>query len=140
MYVREHLYIVHTYIRTCTPLAQTRQLIEELTELPVMVELSSDFLDRHTPIFRDDVCFFISQSGETADTLNALRLVSFACFTQLCLYLVLSYLCLVHVCCCLVYVWCCLIYVLFMYVCCCLVHVWCCLVYVWCCLVLSCSV
>ena len=24
-------------------------------------------------IFRDDVCFFISQSGETADTLNALR-------------------------------------------------------------------
>ncbi|XP_071488175.1 glutamine--fructose-6-phosphate aminotransferase [isomerizing] 2-like isoform X1 [Diadema antillarum] len=51
----------------------TRQLIEELTELPVVVELSSDFLDRHTPIFRDDVAFFISQSGETADTLNALR-------------------------------------------------------------------
>lgn len=54
-------------------LLQTRQLVEELTELPVMVELSSDFLDRETPIFRDDVCFFISQSGETADTLNALR-------------------------------------------------------------------
>ncbi|XP_012938214.1 glutamine--fructose-6-phosphate aminotransferase [isomerizing] 2 isoform X3 [Aplysia californica] len=51
----------------------TRQLLEELTELPVMVELASDFLDRSTPIFRDDVCFFISQSGETADTLNALR-------------------------------------------------------------------
>lgn len=51
----------------------TRQLIEELTELPVMVELASDFLDRQTPIFRDDVCFFISQSGETADTLMALR-------------------------------------------------------------------
>eukprot|EP00112_Aurelia_sp_Birch-Aquarium-sp1_P014897 Seg325.2 transcript_id=Seg325.2/GoldUCD/mRNA.D3Y31 product="Glutamine-fructose-6-phosphate aminotransferase" pseudo=true protein_id=Seg325.2/GoldUCD/D3Y31 len=51
----------------------TRQLIEELTELPVMVELASDFLDRNTPIFRDDVCFFISQSGETADTLQALR-------------------------------------------------------------------
>ncbi|XP_041485280.1 glutamine--fructose-6-phosphate aminotransferase [isomerizing] 2-like isoform X3 [Lytechinus variegatus] len=51
----------------------TRQLIEELTELPVVVELSSDFLDRHTPVFRDDVAFFISQSGETADTLNALR-------------------------------------------------------------------
>jgi glucosamine 6-phosphate synthetase-like amidotransferase/phosphosugar isomerase protein len=28
---------------------------------------------RKTPIFRDDVCFFISQSGETADTLLALR-------------------------------------------------------------------
>lgn len=51
----------------------TRQLLEELTELPVMVELASDFLDRNTPIFRDDVCFFVSQSGETADTILALR-------------------------------------------------------------------
>uniref|UniRef100_A0A669CZ55 glutamine--fructose-6-phosphate transaminase (isomerizing) n=1 Tax=Oreochromis niloticus TaxID=8128 RepID=A0A669CZ55_ORENI len=51
----------------------TRQILEELTELPVMVELASDFLDRITPVFRDDVCFFISQSGETADTLMALR-------------------------------------------------------------------
>lgn len=50
-----------------------RQVMEELTELPVILELASDFLDRETPIFRDDVCFFISQSGETADTLNALR-------------------------------------------------------------------
>lgn len=41
----------------------TRQLLEELTELPVMVELASDFLDRNTPVFRDDVCFFLSQSG-----------------------------------------------------------------------------
>ena len=47
--------------------------MEEFTELPVVLELASDFLDRETPIFRDDVCFFISQSGETADTLNALR-------------------------------------------------------------------
>merc|ERR1712106_25814 len=51
----------------------TRQLLEELTELPVMIDLASDFLDRSAPIFRDDVCFFISQSGETADTLGALR-------------------------------------------------------------------
>uniref|UniRef100_A0A672LFK8 glutamine--fructose-6-phosphate transaminase (isomerizing) n=1 Tax=Sinocyclocheilus grahami TaxID=75366 RepID=A0A672LFK8_SINGR len=51
----------------------TRQILEELTELPVMIELASDFLDRITPVFRDDVCFFISQSGETADTLMALR-------------------------------------------------------------------
>uniref|UniRef100_A0A3P9IIR2 glutamine--fructose-6-phosphate transaminase (isomerizing) n=1 Tax=Oryzias latipes TaxID=8090 RepID=A0A3P9IIR2_ORYLA len=48
-------------------------VLEELTELPVMVELASDFLDRNTPVFRDDVCFFISQSGETADSLMALR-------------------------------------------------------------------
>lgn len=51
----------------------TRQLLEELSELPVMVELASDFLDRNTPVFRDDVCMFISQSGETADTILALR-------------------------------------------------------------------
>ncbi len=51
----------------------TRQILEELTELPVVVDLASDFLDRRTPIFRDDVCFFVSQSGETIDTLNALR-------------------------------------------------------------------
>merc|ERR1712179_655253 len=51
----------------------SRALLEEMTELPVMLDLASDFLDRNCPIFRDDVCFFISQSGETADTLNALR-------------------------------------------------------------------
>ena len=28
-----------------------------------MVELASDFLDREVPIFRDDVCLFVSQSG-----------------------------------------------------------------------------
>ena len=50
-----------------------RQVLEELSELPVVLELASDFLDRETPIFRDDVCIFISQSGETADTLMALR-------------------------------------------------------------------
>ncbi|KZV85143.1 isomerising glucosamine-fructose-6-phosphate aminotransferase [Exidia glandulosa HHB12029] len=51
----------------------TRAIFEELTEIPVGVELASDFLDRKTPIFRDDVCVFISQSGETADTILALR-------------------------------------------------------------------
>ena len=35
--------------------------------------MASDFLDRKTPIFRDDVCIFVSQSGETADTILALR-------------------------------------------------------------------
>ncbi|KAL5248294.1 hypothetical protein ACHWQZ_G017472 [Mnemiopsis leidyi] len=51
----------------------TRQLLEELSDVPVVIELGSDFLDRRCPVFRDDVCIFISQSGETADTLNALR-------------------------------------------------------------------
>ena len=30
----------------------SRALLEELTELPVMLDLASDFLDRSTPIFR----------------------------------------------------------------------------------------
>ncbi|XP_064595081.1 glutamine--fructose-6-phosphate aminotransferase [isomerizing] 1-like isoform X1 [Liolophura sinensis] len=51
----------------------SRQLMEEMTELPVVVEMASNFLDRSVPVFRDDVCFFLSQSGETADTLLALR-------------------------------------------------------------------
>lgn len=50
-----------------------RQVMEELSELPVSIELASDFLDRATPLFRSDVCIFVSQSGETADTLEALR-------------------------------------------------------------------
>ena len=50
-----------------------RQLMEELTELPVTLELASDVLDRRCPFFRDDTCVFISQSGETADTLKAMQ-------------------------------------------------------------------
>ena len=42
---------------------QTHALIEELTEIPCSCELASDFLDRKMPIFRDDVCIFVSQSG-----------------------------------------------------------------------------
>jgi glucosamine--fructose-6-phosphate aminotransferase (isomerizing) len=51
----------------------TRAIFEELTEIPASIELASDFLDRKTPIFRDDVCVFVSQSGETADTILAMR-------------------------------------------------------------------
>jgi len=50
----------------------TRQVLEELTEFAVMVDQASDFLDRGTPVFRDDVCFFLSQSGEHEDILQAL--------------------------------------------------------------------
>lgn len=50
-----------------------RSIFEELTEIPVSVELASDFLDRRSPVFRDDTCVFVSQSGETADTINALQ-------------------------------------------------------------------
>ncbi|KAK7208344.1 hypothetical protein BZA70DRAFT_273499 [Myxozyma melibiosi] len=51
----------------------TRAIFEELTEIPIAVELASDFLDRKSPVFRDDTCIFVSQSGETADTMLALQ-------------------------------------------------------------------
>ncbi|CAK9439193.1 uncharacterized protein LODBEIA_P34170 [Lodderomyces beijingensis] len=51
----------------------TRSIFEELTEIPVSVELASDFLDRRSPVFRDDTCVFVSQSGETADSILALQ-------------------------------------------------------------------
>ncbi|KAG2237805.1 glutamine-fructose-6-phosphate transaminase [Thamnidium elegans] len=51
----------------------TRSLFEELNQIGTQAELASDFLDRGSPIFRDDVCVFVSQSGETADTILAMR-------------------------------------------------------------------
>ena len=50
-----------------------RGAFEELVDIPIAVELASDFLDRQAPVFRDDTCVFVSQSGETADSLMALR-------------------------------------------------------------------
>ena len=62
----------------------TRALLQELTQLPVMLEMASELLDCDTPVFRDDVCIFISQSGETADTLNALRVCKGILFLENC--------------------------------------------------------
>lgn len=50
-----------------------RSLFEELLETPVSVEIASDFLDRSPPVMRSDCVFFVSQSGETADSTVALR-------------------------------------------------------------------
>eukprot|EP01114_Cavostelium_apophysatum_P022893 TRINITY_DN843_c0_g1_i1.p1 TRINITY_DN843_c0_g1~~TRINITY_DN843_c0_g1_i1.p1 ORF type:complete len:672 (-),score=211.12 TRINITY_DN843_c0_g1_i1:569-2584(-) len=48
-----------------------RHLIEELTGLAVNLELATDFLDRMPSVERNDVCVFISQSGETKDVVKA---------------------------------------------------------------------
>ncbi len=48
-------------------------LIEELARIPVEVEYASEFRYRNPIIYRDDVVIAISQSGETADTLAAVR-------------------------------------------------------------------
>eukprot|EP01118_Nematostelium_gracile_P002218 TRINITY_DN12451_c0_g1_i1.p1 TRINITY_DN12451_c0_g1~~TRINITY_DN12451_c0_g1_i1.p1 ORF type:complete len:656 (-),score=225.66 TRINITY_DN12451_c0_g1_i1:80-2047(-) len=50
-----------------------RLLVEELAQAPVSLEVASDFLDRSPAIYRSDTCVFVSQSGETADTLRALE-------------------------------------------------------------------
>ena len=48
-------------------------LLETLAHLPTEVEFASEFRYRNMPMNKDTVVFAISQSGETADTLAALR-------------------------------------------------------------------
>jgi glucosamine--fructose-6-phosphate aminotransferase (isomerizing) len=48
-------------------------LIEELARMPVEVEYASELRYRNPPVDHDTLIFGITQSGETADTLAALR-------------------------------------------------------------------
>lgn len=48
-------------------------LLETLAHMPTEVEFASEFRYRNLPMTRDTLVFVISQSGETADTLAALR-------------------------------------------------------------------
>jgi glutamine---fructose-6-phosphate transaminase (isomerizing) len=48
-------------------------LIERLAHLPVEVEYASEFRYRNAPLDERTLVFVLSQSGETADTLGALR-------------------------------------------------------------------
>ena len=48
-------------------------LIEELARIPVEVEYASEFRYRNPPIDRNTIIIALTQSGETADTLAALR-------------------------------------------------------------------
>jgi glutamine---fructose-6-phosphate transaminase (isomerizing) len=48
-------------------------LIEEFARIPVEVEYASEFRYRNPPIDRNTIVIAITQSGETADTLAALR-------------------------------------------------------------------
>src|SRR5205807_5286576 len=48
-------------------------LIERLANIPTEVDYASEFRHRNTPITPETLVFAISQSGETADTLGALR-------------------------------------------------------------------
>ncbi|KAL3725646.1 hypothetical protein ACJRO7_030646 [Eucalyptus globulus] len=50
-----------------------RPILEEISGIPVTMEIASDLLIRQGPIYREDTAVFVSQSGETADTLHALE-------------------------------------------------------------------
>ncbi len=49
-------------------------LIEEYAKIPVEVEYASEFRYRKPIIYKDDIVIAISQSGETADTIAAIKL------------------------------------------------------------------
>ncbi len=51
-----------------------KQVLESFCRIPVEVEYASEFRYRNPVINRDDVVIAISQSGETADTLAAVKL------------------------------------------------------------------
>lgn len=51
----------------------SRMMLEHFLSIPVYVEYASDFMDRGYCLKPMDVCIFVSQSGETADTLYALQ-------------------------------------------------------------------
>ncbi|HWP81049.1 MAG TPA: glutamine--fructose-6-phosphate transaminase (isomerizing) [Bacteroidota bacterium] len=48
-------------------------MMEQIAKIPAEVEYASEFRYRNPILHNDDVVFFISQSGETADTLAAMR-------------------------------------------------------------------
>ncbi|HIB36435.1 glutamine--fructose-6-phosphate transaminase (isomerizing) [Mesonia sp.] len=49
-------------------------IFEDLARIPVEVEYASEFRYRNPVIYRDDIVIAISQSGETADTMAAIKL------------------------------------------------------------------
>jgi glucosamine--fructose-6-phosphate aminotransferase (isomerizing) len=51
-----------------------RQLLESRAKIPTVVEIASEFRYRDAPLAQGDTVLCISQSGETADTLAALRM------------------------------------------------------------------
>ncbi len=50
-----------------------KYIIEDMVRVPVIVDIASEFRYRNPIIEKGDLCIFVSQSGETADTLASLR-------------------------------------------------------------------
>ena len=53
-----------------------KYVIEKLARTPVVVDIASEFRYRDPLLAPDDLVVIISQSGETADTLAALKLAN----------------------------------------------------------------
>ncbi len=53
--------------------AVAQYVIEDLAEIPVRIEMASEFRYRSMPMDKNALAIIISQSGETADTLAAMR-------------------------------------------------------------------
>ncbi len=53
--------------------AVAQYVIEDLAKIPVRIELASEFRYRNMPMDKNALAIIISQSGETADTLAAMR-------------------------------------------------------------------
>lgn len=51
-----------------------KNIIEKLCKIPTFIEIASEFRYRDPIINENTLCIFISQSGETADTIAALKL------------------------------------------------------------------
>ena len=51
-----------------------KYVIEELARIEVVVDIASEFRYRNPKLDKDSMVIVVSQSGETADTLAALRL------------------------------------------------------------------
>ena len=52
----------------------TKKIFESLCNIPVFVDIASEFRYRNPIIDSNTLCIFVSQSGETADTIAALKL------------------------------------------------------------------
>lgn len=50
-----------------------KYIIEDMARIPVIVDIASEFRYRNPILNENDLCIFVSQSGETADTLASLR-------------------------------------------------------------------
>lgn len=67
----------HLHIVACGSAAHAglvaRYVFEDLAKLPCNVDIASEFRYRNPILQKNDLCIILSQSGETADTLAALR-------------------------------------------------------------------